>query len=68
MDYATENPPAQFKTQVSRGSEQIYVGGDDPERIVGEVRIARGWNAIGRKVGVVHIYIAFPFLIESPRE
>jgi hypothetical protein len=51
MEYGVRCPPSKFKTQVSRGAdEQIYVELHNPERIVGEVRAARGWLALGRKV------------------
>jgi len=49
IDFALICPPSRGATRVSRGNEQVYVEADNPDRIVGEVRISRGWNAIGRK-------------------
>jgi hypothetical protein len=67
MAYGTQHPPAQFKTKVSRGQEHIYVELENSKRIVGEVRIARGWNALGRKVSVKY-FIFYVVLTMACRE
>ena len=52
IEYGRQCPPAKFKTKVSRGDKQIYVEMDNPGRIIGGVRIARGWNPLGCKVSI----------------
>ena len=56
MDYGREYPPQRGKTRISRGNEKVYVETNVKGRVVGEMRIARGWNALGRKVSLVIKY------------
>ena len=54
--YGIKSPPQQFKTHVSKGTKDargeagVYVGLNETDNIVGEVRIAKGWNPIGHEV------------------
>jgi hypothetical protein len=59
MDYGTQFPPGRIRTKKSkkntgsqeepRGEGKAYLD-DGKGRIVGEVRLARGWNPIGHTV------------------
>jgi hypothetical protein len=57
FEFGDSNRPKIRKTCVSRGEPAIYVEEDNPERIIGEVRIVRGWNALGRKVSLLSLRI-----------
>jgi hypothetical protein len=58
-------PPHQFKTASSKSGKKVkYVF--RPGEVAGELRVVRGWTAIGREVRLLPLHL--PALIGNSRE
>lgn len=58
MRYASIVPPHRGKTSTADGKIGRYV--EEEGKIAGELRLVRGWNAIGHKVGLIIGCYSFP--------
>jgi hypothetical protein len=58
LEYASIVPPHMGKTSTADGKIGRYV--KEEGRIVGELRLVRGWNGIGQSVGHIshHCFVA----------
>jgi hypothetical protein len=57
-EYGENFPPQKFKTHVSKRNKGargkgVYIGLDEPDKILGEVRMAKAWNPLGHEVSDV---------------